>query len=302
MNMLPRSVRYTRVALACVSLAAGVPVAAESLSHQEAIQMATRVRDYAYPASKWGAWLKANHRMLARQCVQLGVPGASSPGEGEQAEETASPEETFAQGLATNPMQVPEGYKTPESLVRACRAMAAAPLRPYCWPRLQGNAAPYTPIVECALTTAGTAQTGIQLWAVQAAPRGENWIRQVEPSPQNPTESVRIRLAVPQLPGSETVAIPAPPPARRAVRAAPPPLPDIVVPGVPGSAPFTLAQPEGTVSRPPAVTAARSQEPTGPSDSGGALTPAVPTSPLARPEATPLKLPTLDTTKTKWAE
>lgn len=195
---------------------AGIGPTQAAVSLATAKRVAEVTRTYAYPDNSWGAWLKPRMRYLARQCAQLA------------SKEMPARELDKALALISSKMEVndvlwvteavdenfavPADYRTPTELGHVCELLATYKLRPGCWPTLSGEKSPYQIGLSCALVTAGTLDQGIQRFAPQPIGYREDWFANKMPRDGllalKAGEEAELKLAVPQVEGSEWVSPP----------------------------------------------------------------------------------------------
>ena len=195
---------------------AGISPAQAAVSLETAKRVAEVTRTYAYPDNSWGAWLKPRLRYLARQCSQLA------------SKELPARELDKALALASAKMEVddvlwvteaegehfsvPADYRTPDELSHVCELLATHKLRPGCWPTLSGEKSPYKLGLSCALVTTGSLDQGIQRFAPQPIAYREDWFANKIPRDGllalKAGEEAELKLAVPQVEGSEWVSPP----------------------------------------------------------------------------------------------
>jgi len=208
----------TRISMliATFGLLGTVGVAEAAVSLPVAKRIAAVTRAYDYPETSWGAWLKPRLRYLARQCTQLAVRELPS-------DELDKSLALLEAGMPMDDVlwvteaekasfEVPEGYQTPVNLGQVCETLATHKVRPECWATLSGSKSPYEIGLSCALTTTGMLDQGIQRWAVQTTEAPADWFASRIPSAKTLAlkegEVAQIKLAVPQVAGSDWLSPP----------------------------------------------------------------------------------------------
>ncbi len=204
----------SELALALIAL---TPLSASAaLSAEAANKIAQSTRAYVYADDSWGTWLKPRVRYLARQCVQLAYKQLPS-GELDKSlalsrEGMAIDDVLWVTDAEKENFVIPPDYQTPLELGRVCEVLATQELKPACWPTLSGDRSPFQIGLACALTTSGTLATGVQRWATQPVSLNAEWFASRLPNsmrlPLGPGEEAQLKLAVPQVPGSEWLIAP----------------------------------------------------------------------------------------------